>query len=89
MRNSETWQWMQPTARTPCSLARHAGEMEHLIDKTKGGHNTKVKATCDGWGRIFDIHLTEGEASVYKGAKVLLERLPEWVERLIAESGLR
>ena len=73
--------------RTACSLACHAGESGRLIGKTKGGHNTKVNATCDGWGRIFDICLTEGEASDYKGAKVLLERLPKWARRLLADMG--
>ena len=37
--------------------------------------------------RIFAIHLTEGTASDYAGAKVLLEQLPEWINRLVADRG--
>ena len=70
-----------------CCCACHTGESGRLIDKTKGGQNTKLHGICDGNGRIFAIHLTEGTASDYKGAKVLLEQLPEWIERLAADKG--
>ena len=46
-----------------------------------------MHAICDGNGRIFAIHLTKGTASDYKGAKVLLEQLSEWIERLAADRG--
>ena len=59
--------------------------MGRLIDRTKGGQNTKSHAICDGNGRIFTIHLTDGSASDYKGAEVLLENLPQCIERLAAD----
>ena len=70
-----------------CCGVCHTEELGRLIDKTKGGQNTKLHGICDGNGRIFAIHLTEGTASDYKGAKVLLEQLPKWIERLAADMG--
>ena len=54
---------------TACNLACDTGESGRLIDRTKGGQNTKLHAACDGKMRIFDIHLTEGSASDYKVRK--------------------
>ena len=52
----------------------YVGELGRLIGKTKGGWNTKLRAPCDGEGRIIDIYLTGRNVSGYKGAEVLLER---------------
>ena len=73
--------------RTACSMVAHTGELGRLIDRTKGGKNTKLHAVCDGKLRIFDIHLTDGSASDYKGAEVLIRRLPKWGRRLLADKG--
>ena len=75
------------THRTACSLVAHTGELGRLIDGTKGGKNTKLHAACDGKMRIFAIHLTEGSASDYKGAEVLIGRLPKWGRRVLADKG--
>ena len=42
---------------------------------------------CDGNGRIFALHLTEGTASDYKGADVLLGKLPKCTKRLAEDKG--
>lgn len=70
-----------------CCDVCHTGELKSLIDKTKWGQNTKLHGVCDGNGRVFAIHLADGTASDYKGAKVLLEQLLEWIERLAADRG--
>ena len=70
-----------------CSGVCHAEELGRLIDRTKGGQNTKLHGICDGNGRIFNMLLTDGTASDYKGAEVLLEALPKWIERLAADMG--
>ena len=44
-------------------------------------------AICDGKMRIFAIHLTNGTASDYAGAKVLLEQLPKWINLLAVDRG--
>ena len=72
---------------TACNLACDTGESGRLIDRTVGGQNTKLHAACDGKMRIFDMYLTDGSASDYKGAEVLLGRMPEWVERILADRG--
>ena len=43
-----------------CSGACHTGELGCLIDRTKGGQNTKLHAICDGSRRIFAVHWTDG-----------------------------
>ena len=71
--------------RTAASLKCYAGELGRFIDRTKGCQNTSLHAICEGNGRIFAVHLTDGRASDYKGAKVLLKSLPQWTERLTAD----
>ena len=70
-----------------CSGACHTGELGRLIDRTKSYQNTKLHAICDGSRRTFAVHLTDGTASDYKGAKVLLERLPKWIKWLAVDMG--
>ena len=73
--------------RTAISLKCYAGELGRLIGKTNGGWNTKLHAICDAKGRIIDICLTGGNASDYKGADILLERLPQKVECFLGDMG--
>lgn len=83
---------MQPTARRTEQLITWRAMQESRdvsLVKTKGCHNTKLNASCDGKWPTTDIHLTEGNASDYKGAEVLLERPPKWVKSLAAGTGLR
>ena len=70
-----------------CSGVCDAQEWGRLIDRTKGGQNTKLHGICDGNGRIFNMLVTDGTTSDYKGAEVLLERLPKWMERLAVDMG--
>ena len=70
-----------------CSGACHTGGLGRLIDRTKGCQNTKLHAIYDGNGRVFAVHRTDGSASDYKGAKVLLKSLPQWIERLADDKG--
>lgn len=48
--------------------------------------NSKLHAVTDGLGRPLLFFLTEGQASDYKGARHLLERLPKATE-LLADRG--
>lgn len=73
--------------RTSSSLGAHVGELGRLIGKTRGGWNTKLHAMCDEKGRIIAIYLTGRNTSDYKGAEVLLERLPKRVEHFLADMG--
>ena len=70
-----------------CSGAFHTAEAGRLIDRTKGGQNSKLHGICDGKMRLFGIHLTEGTASDYAGVEPLLELVPKWVKRLAADRG--
>ena len=70
-----------------CNGACHTGELGRLIDRTKGGQNSKLHGVCDGKMRLFAIHLTKGTASDYAGARALLKKLPKWVKRLAADRG--
>ena len=70
-----------------CSGACHTGELGRLIDRTKGGQNTKLHGICDGNGRLFNLLVTAGSASDYKGVEVLLKELPECIKRLAADKG--
>ncbi len=47
---------------------------------------TKLHAVCDGRGRPILLHLTEGQTSDYKGARVLLDALPP-AKTLLADRG--
>ena len=68
-----------------CSGTCHTGGSGRLIDRTKGGRNTKLHAVCDGKMRILRIHATKGSASDYVGAKVPLEQLPKEIKWLVAD----
>ena len=46
-----------------------------------------MHATCDAEGWLCDIFLTRREASDYKGADVLLRRLPQGVKWFLADGG--
>ena len=70
-----------------CSGACHTGELGRLIDRTKGGQNTKLHGICDGKMRTFRIYATKGSANDFVGAKVLLEKLPQGFKRLSADRG--
>ena len=56
------------------------------MGRTKGGLNSKLHAVCDEAGRPILLHLTAGQVSDYKGAQVLLPRLPK-AATLIADRG--
>jgi putative transposase len=44
--------------------------------------NSKLHAVCDGNGKPVAMMLTEGQASDYKGAALLLDKLPDAKEML-------
>jgi transposase len=48
--------------------------------------NSKLHAVCDGRGRPVALLLTEGQASDYKGAALLLDKLPK-AKELLADRG--
>lgn len=48
--------------------------------------NSKLHAVCNGSGKPLALFLTEGQASDYKGAAVLLNSLPQ-AKELLADRG--
>lgn len=53
---------------------------------TKGGLNPKLHAVCNASGQPIVLHLTEGQASDYKGTAVLLDSLTQ-SRKLLADRG--
>jgi hypothetical protein len=47
--------------------------LPRCIGRTKGGLNSKLYAVCDGEGKPAAMLLTEGQASDYEGAALLLD----------------
>jgi transposase len=48
--------------------------------------NSKLHVVCDGSGRPLIMALTEGQASDYKGARIMLAHLPE-AKQMLADKG--
>jgi putative transposase len=48
--------------------------------------NSKLHAVCNAFGQPVAFHLTEGQASDYKGAAALLDVMPE-ADELLADKG--
>ncbi|MCZ8036432.1 IS5 family transposase [Novosphingobium sp.] len=71
--------------RTAASLLKK-GSLSRCIGRTKGGLNSKLHAVTDGQGRPVVMLLTEGQASDYRGAALLLNALPP-AKELIADKG--
>jgi IS5 family transposase len=71
--------------RTASSLEK-GGNEPRLIDRTKGGMNTKLHTLCNKHGRPIRLHITEGQRSDFKGADVLLKDLPK-AETLLGDKG--
>lgn len=62
------------------------GALSRCIGRTKGGLNSKLHAVCDERGRPIAMALTEGQASDYKGAALLLPVLPK-AKTILADRG--
>ncbi|WP_228391861.1 IS5 family transposase [Gluconobacter aidae] len=67
--------------RTASSLRPKKGDPGRLIDRTKGGMNTKLHAVIDQNGRPLSFFMTAGQISDYTGAAALLDSLPaaQWM----------
>jgi transposase len=48
--------------------------------------NTKLHAVCDQDGRPVALPITEGQVSDYKGASVLIDKIPH-ARHLLADRG--
>jgi transposase len=57
-----------------------------VIDRTKGGMNTKLHAVTDAEGRPIRFFMTAGQVSDYTGAAALLGSLPK-ADWLLADRG--
>ena len=57
-----------------------------MIDRTKGGMNTKLHAADDADGRPIRFFMTAGQVSDYTGATALLGSLSK-AEWLLADRG--
>jgi transposase len=53
------------------------GVLSRCIGRTKGGLNSKLHVICDEAGKPLVMLLTEGQMSDHKGARLMLEALPE------------
>jgi transposase len=73
----------------PCASTFSRGEKKHkkkeCIGKTRGGLATKIHATCDALGNPTDFHLTPGESHDLDGSDVLIPRVPDDVEKFLAD----
>ncbi|WP_148210522.1 transposase [Beijerinckia indica] len=65
---------------------RHRADGSGLIERTKGGLNSKLHVVCDETGRPRRMVLTEGQMSDHKGAGLLIETLPS-AKTLIGDRG--
>ena len=52
-----------------------------MIERTKGGMNTKLHAVTDAIDRTLSFFMIAGQVSGYAGAAALLEELPraQWL----------
>jgi transposase len=83
--------WLKPvTATARCSSLRSKrgadDQKGRLIDRTKGGMNTRLHAVTNADGRPLQVSMTVGQVSDYTSAAALLGSLPaaDW---LIADRG--
>ncbi len=62
------------------------GALPRCIERTKGGQNSKLHAVNDGQGQPVVMLLTEGRASNYGGAALLLNAFPSAKELITDKS---
>ena len=77
------------THRTASSLGLKKGGNDkrgRLIERTKGGMNSKLHTVTDALGRPMRMFLTAGQRSDYIGARTLLEGLPP-AKHMLADRG--
>ena len=67
-------------------FGRQKGGCGRLIERTKGGMNTKLHAICDSKGRPLNLFVTTGQVSDYIGAWALLSWIPD-VDWLLGDRG--
>ena len=62
------------------------GVLSRCIGRTKGGLNSKLHVVCDDAGKPSVMLLTEGQMSDHKGARLILDALPQ-AKAMIADRG--